>query len=94
MSKATYRFTLLKAKLSSDEDFESAFSCSAQAVQSILHDYDLIVSAQPPDIDIFLAEGSSATQLPISLDKFGSLIKGAFQDDGGGLYQVNNRVRP
>lgn len=82
----TYKFTAIKSSESNDEEFESAFHCSAQSVQSILHDYDIVVTVQHPSIYVSLSDYSTEKSLPFSLSECGSLINGAFMDAGGYIY--------
>lgn len=63
------------------EAFESAVSCSATSVESILSDYSVVVGCVPPSITI-----TSENEMPFTLDECSELVKGAFQSQDGNSY--------
>jgi hypothetical protein len=90
-----YEFTLNKKKefhtgkfSSTDEAFESAVYCSADAISSIIDDKNLTIKCNPPKITIC----SNSGLLPFTLEECKNKVKSAFCDENGKLYPEYSKV--
>ena len=80
-----YRYEIIKNEEVSDEEYKNAFHCSVASIESVLHDYNVVVTTDLPSI--YISQNENSDEMPFMLQQCNDLIKSSFINDAGNLFE-------